>query len=838
IPIILSTNYGPQATPHRRRTKYNLDKPYKCSLSLAFVACLLFYKNTGIMSSTRAIESNTIGNNARIHQGDVIHNYASNPREPCVLIPFPRNEELIPRQGLISELDRILPLSEDYSTAALHGLGGSGKTQIALDYAYRRCQVPTCSVFWVHADNETTFTQDFRSIAKRLGLPSNLDGEDLLMAVRYRIETSPPWVLILDNADNLRLFGVGHTAQDALNLGEYTLSLDNFIPRGPRGQVLWTSRDECIAGSLVAARRAIEVTNMTLDEAKELFDSIRNKQVSNDEAKDIAALLAELDWLPLAISQAAAYIRITKTLTVKEYMLKLKEDKKRWEILEQSQTDRHRRREVSNSVLKTWNISMQHLQIENKVSYQILHIHAFLDNQNIPFELIKQAALYSNDSNVINHVHEAHNDDSSSDSDRNDDKITEAIARLCDFSFLSVQATGDGNREFKVHKLVQEAMRYGLDRKERKEEEKYFSAAALEIISSLFPVSGPEVWNECEKYITHAQQACEWATLCGRELTAMSLLARVSEYLYERGRWREKKIADQRAYGIRKTTLGDKHLDTIASMARLAVTYDELGRHKEAEGIKVEVLAQRREILGNKHSDTIASMASLAATYHALGMYKEAARISKETLALRREILGDKHPDTIKSMANLAAIYHALGRYKEAARISEEGLTLRREILGDKHPDTIKSMASHAAIYHALGRYKEAVRISEETLALLQEILGDKHPDTIKSMVNLAATYHELGRYKEAEGISAKGLALRREILGDKHPDTIRSMASLAATYYALGRYKEGEGMKVKALDLQREILGDKHPDTIKNMADLAAIYRAMGRDEDAEKLA
>jgi hypothetical protein len=78
------------------------------------------------MRSTRALKSNTIGNNARIHQGDVIHNYANKPCEPCVLIPFPRNEELIPRQDLISELDRILPQSEEYSTAALYGLGGSG----------------------------------------------------------------------------------------------------------------------------------------------------------------------------------------------------------------------------------------------------------------------------------------------------------------------------------------------------------------------------------------------------------------------------------------------------------------------------------------------------------------------------------------------------------------------------------------------------------------------------------------------------------------------------------------------------------------------------------------
>ncbi|UKZ76345.1 hypothetical protein TrVFT333_004047 [Trichoderma virens FT-333] len=354
------------------------------------------------MSSARAIESNNIGNDARIHQGDVIHNYANAPREPCVLIPFFRNEGLILRQDIISELDRILPLSDDYSTAALYGLGGSGKTQIALDFAYRRCQVPSCSVYWVHADNETTFTQDFKSIAKRLGVSDNLVGEDLLMAVRYRIETNPPWALILDNADDLRLFGVSNTTQDALNLEERALSLDKFIPRGPRGQVLWTSRDERIDGGLVAAGRAIKVSKMTPTEARALFNN----------------------------------------------------------------------------------------------------------NQNIPVELIRQAALYTVNRKKVDHAHEEQDDDSSSDCDSDGDKPNEAIARLRDFSFLSIQAAGDGNRSYKMHKLVQEAMRYGLGRKERKEEEKYFSAAALEITYSLFPSSRPETWNECEKYITHAQQAC------------------------------------------------------------------------------------------------------------------------------------------------------------------------------------------------------------------------------------------------------------------------------------------------------------------------------------------
>ncbi|KAK0764897.1 LOW QUALITY PROTEIN: hypothetical protein N5P37_002369 [Trichoderma harzianum] len=164
------------------------------------------------MSSTHAIESNIIGNDAWIHQGNVIHNYASAPREFCVLIPFFYNEELIHRQDIINELDRILPLSDEYSTAALYGLGGSGDKQAKLrSPSTMLIAVSSCSVFWVYADNEMTFTQDFESIAKKLGLLSNVVGEDLLIAVRYGIESNPPWVLILDTADNLRLFGVDYT---------------------------------------------------------------------------------------------------------------------------------------------------------------------------------------------------------------------------------------------------------------------------------------------------------------------------------------------------------------------------------------------------------------------------------------------------------------------------------------------------------------------------------------------------------------------------------------------------------------------------------------------------
>ncbi|KAH0529526.1 hypothetical protein TsFJ059_004260 [Trichoderma semiorbis] len=786
------------------------------------------------MSSAHAIESNTIGNDARIHQGNIIHNYAIAPRQPCVLIPFLRNEELIRRQDIVSELDRILPLSDDYSTAALYGLGGSGKTQIALDYAYRRCQVPNCSVFWVHADSETTFTQDFKAIAKRLGLSANLVGEDLLMAVRHRIETSHPWVLVLDNADNLRLFGVSHATQDALNPGEHASSLDKFIPRGPRGQVLWTSRDERISGGIVAARRAIKVPKMTPSEAKELFESARNSQGDSDEANYIEELLDELEWLPLAISQAAAYMKRTLT-TVEEYILKLRDGKKRWKILKQSQSDRHRRPEVSNSILETWNISMKYLQTENKTAHQILHIHAFLDNQNIPIELIRQAALYVEGSNDMDHIGETHSDDSSSVSDNDDDKVNEAVVRLCDFSFLSVQATENGSRTYKMHKLVQEATRYGLNRKERKKEESYFSLAAFEIISSLFPANQPERWNKHEKYITHTQQACEWATLCGREILASDLLASLAYHLYNYTRWRECEMMAQKVYKLRRTILGDSHTKTVTVLELLARIFQLLGRYKEAEEMLLQILESWQPIHGNRHRRTLRARQILAMAYQNSGRDEEAEKLILETLSLQQETLGKKHGDTLDSMVVLALIHTARGKYEEAEELAMEILISRRQAFGHKSVESIVSLTLLSEIYRRSRRYKEAEGMAMEALTLHRETFGHKHPRIIRSLAKLARTYQEWGKGEKAEELAIEALALTQEIFGEVNTNMIESMDILGRRYHETGRYKKAEEMRAKALKIQREIFGDDHRRTARILADLGATRLAMESTKPSE---
>ncbi|RKK93743.1 hypothetical protein BFJ70_g17724 [Fusarium oxysporum] len=184
-----------------------------------------------------------------------------------------------------------------------------------------------------------------------------------------------------------------------------------------------------------------------------------------------------------------------------------------------------------------------------------------------------------------------------------------------------------------MHKLVQEALRYGLrvrgtiekilgetlsTENESENSEAYYAGTTLRIVDGLFPPSEPSSWARCEQYMKHAIRVGEWAEVSRMEVKAATLLQRVSYFLYDRGRWREREPVDSRAWVL------------------------------------------RRKVLGEKHPDTIRSMADLAATYHAQGRYDEALQLHQTALGLRRHVLVENHPDTMQSVAYLASIREAL----------------------------------------------------------------------------------------------------------------------------------------------------------------------------------
>ena len=605
---------------------------------------------------------------------------------------------------------------------------------MALKYAYdRRLETAdtACSVFWVHADNEMTFARDYKTIAEELGVADSLEGTELLKAVREAIQCEPRWLLVLDSADDLSIFGITPTHQDTLcdQLGDITgtpTNLCDYVPSGGSGTVLWTSRDEHIVGTLVGPRQGISVQEMSPDEAMDLLRNSRDKDISTNEVDVAKKLLRELQWLPLAISQAGAYMGRTLT-PISEYLSMLSGGKERRRVLMRTEFDRYRR-DVPNSVLETWSISIERIRQEDEMAYRILHTIAYINNQDIPFELIMAVGLFGHD-------------EQGQESWEDKQRVVDAVTRLKEFSFLRLRR-GEGDvQSYEVHKLVQDATQYGLSIKSS-EDETHFAIAALRIVAKLFPdPTGTETWAECEKYVAHALRVGDWAEICEEEVEeVLHLLLKVSSYLDDRGRWREQELVARRGWELGEQTQGGNDKSTIRFMHSLALAYMGQCRHEEAEELGTRTLEKMQQVYGETHIFTIHATSNLALSYSSQGRHDIAESDQIKALELLRQHHRDNQSTIIHAMANLATTYRRQKRYDEAKELQTQALESARGHHGETHCDTMSTMGGLATIYSVQGQYDEAEPIEVKVLERLRQVLGDNHPRTLVAMYNLAIT--------------------------------------------------------------------------------------------------
>ena len=524
------------------------------------------------------------------------------------------------------------------------------------------------------------------------------------------IENQKNWLLILDNADDLKLFKKTTSA-----LQEHpvqTLELLQFVPKTQTGTIIWTSRDGGILGSIVGVQRGVEVGAMTDQEARDLFRklSVISDDVTASENEDL--LLDLLQRLPLAIAQAAAYIRKTK-VSVQQYLKFFHESESRQSSLLSQEFQDVYRSDVPNSVMRTWLISMKQIGEESPCSQKILYTITFFDNKGLPFELIKAAAGLS----------------------FSEDEILLAVSRLIEYSFLQAQRAVDGGLPtYEQHRLVHLATRRTLTEAQTSS----FSGKAVEIMADLFPSGKYETWSNCIIYLPHALKVVGRLEAEGYKNRVRPLLRHVGCYYWEQGRSNEAEQLEVEVLELSKEVLGARHPDTILAIANLSSTWQQQGRSNEAVPLQVEVLELQKEVLGARHPNTILAMANLSSTWRQQGRYSEAEQLQVKVLGLQKEVLGARHPNTILAMANLAATWWRQGRYNEAEQLQVEVLELQKEVLGARHPDTIRAMANLATTWWQQGRYNEAEQLQVEVLELQKEVLGARHPATIFTMANLA----------------------------------------------------------------------------------------------------
>jgi tetratricopeptide (TPR) repeat protein len=683
-------------------------------------------------------------------------------------------------------------------------------------------------VFWVHAGTQARFEQGYRRIAEATKMRGWADPKaDVLRLVRSWLcnESNGRWVMVVDNADDADVFftpPLGTQAASAARLSQAAELLSDFLPQSPSGSIVVTSRSRDVAFRLTGSYDTIfEVRPMEERDALALLQKKLLRVGAETDAEKARELVQALDRMPLAITQAAAYIvqRSPRT-SVARYLDDIRRsDYDRARLLKKDVGDSRRDGRASNSIIATWQISFEHIRQEVPAAARLLSLMSLFDRQGIPESLLHDQ--YAADEDKV---------DDEEGADFDDD-----INTLVSYSLVEM-SRADGS-EFEMHRLVQYSTKKWLELSGELEgwKERYVA-----LMDRSYPVGRHANWKVCQALFPHAQAAAD-SRPGNAEVKALeawaSVLYKAAWYADEMGQYEAAREMNQSALEVREKVLGHEHPSTLASMNNLAGVLDSQGKYEEAEAMHRQTLATKEKVLGREHPSTLTSMNNLAGVLDRQGKYEEAEAMHRQELAICEKVLGREHPSTLMSMNNLATVLNSQGKYDEAEAMNRQTLATREKVLGREHPDTLASMNNLAGVLDSQGKYEEAEAMHRQTLAMREEVLGREHPDTLMSMNNLASVLDSQGKHEEAEAMHRQTLATREKVLGHEHPDTLTSMSNLATVLDRQGKYDEAEAMHRQTLAICEKVLGREHPDTLTSMNNLATVLDRQGKYEEAEAM-
>lgn len=517
-------------------------------------------------------QTNYGGNNIQIQTGEgninIFHPSPSPAAEPKPFqIPFARNPYFTGRSELLTALHETLGQTGAAALTqakAIYGLGGVGKTQTAIEYAYRYFYTQPLYewVLWVNA-SELTLAADFGAIASGLALPNHKTQklEDNIAAVSRWLETHDRWLLIFDNADDPEL-------------------LKPFRPRNPKGRLLLTSRAQVF--DLLEISQPLAVPDMTAPEAREFL--FRRTERSLDAATDVTAadeLAQELGYLPLALEQAGAYMR-AKNLSFDKYLAAYR--KQRLQLLERQKPLTG---DYPNSVATTWAINMEAVEQTTPAAAELLRFSAFLAPDKIPYELLERGGSQLGEV-LATALAEAADDPLI---------VPDLLSALTRYSLIRLE---DADR-YSIHRMVQEVLRDTMDSSTKQR----WVMQSVEALNQVFPSGEFETWKQCDRLVAQVQAiALQLEDYADPPASAALSLNKAGYYLHEQGRYAEAEPLLVRSLSIYESQLGSNHPDVASSLNNLAGLYYATGCYGEAEPLYLRAVAIFLDRLGEIHPNT------------------------------------------------------------------------------------------------------------------------------------------------------------------------------------------------------------------------------------------
>jgi hypothetical protein len=543
-------------------------------------------------------------------------------------VPYLRNPFFTGREELLKQLhDNLTQIKTAALTQAqaIHGLGGIGKTQTAIEYAYRY-RDEYRFVLWLNAATRDELITSFVALATKLNLPGQQEQDQtkIVAAVKQWFTTHDGWLLIVDNADDLAMAG-------------------EFLPTGGKGHLLLTTRAHAI-GTLA---NSIEVEK--LDSQQGMLLLLRRARVLTldaplDDASPadrtaVEAIVKEMDGLPLALDQAGAFIEETGC-SISDYLQRYRQ---RQDLLLKRRGGPGK--DHPEPVATTWSLSFERVEQLDPLAAELLRCCAFLAPDAIHEQMIIDGA--SKLGKLLQPVTE------------NTLLLDEALGTLLRFSL--VQRKRD-EHTFSIHRLVQAILRASMNSKKQRQ----YAEKLVKTVYQAFPdVTDYRNWPRCQQYLPHAQASADLIDTWKFTFNEAGLLLNtISNYLYYRAQYAEAEPLFKRAIAIGEKTLGPEHPDLAVWLNNLATLYSDQGNYAEAEPLYQRALAIDEKTLGPEHPDLATYLNNLALLYQAQGNYAEAEQLFKRALAIREQKFGPAHPSTQRSRENYASLLRDMDKQK------------------------------------------------------------------------------------------------------------------------------------------------------------------------------
>jgi len=659
-------------------------------------------------------------------------------------------------------------------TQAIEGLGGIGKTRLAIEFGWWAWENKRCgAVFFVSAETPEKLRASLASLAgkKILGLPGQKEDEQIDSVTRWLMGNSR-WLMILDNADTEAA----------------ACAVEGILPSLANGSVIITSRYTHWGGSVKARQLGL----LEPQQAKQfLLERTAAHRIKTDSDEETAEKLAkELGYLPLALEQAAAYIA-NNECSLAEYI-------EEWENERQEVLEWYDQRVMKYpvSVAVTWQRTFEQLKPSART---LLRLSAFLAPEMIPADMFREGI------EIVNKAAELQCKEMKVK--KAGFELKEALAELAAYSMITRQQKG-----FTVHRIVQEVIRPRIPEADRQS----WLEIALKIVNNFAPTDCDDVrtWPVLDVLRPHAELIAQTADHAKITEPTARLMSVLGTYLHYKGLYDQAEPLMRRALKIFEDSLGRDHPNVATQLNNLALLLNDTNRLDKAEPLMRRALKIDEDSFGPDHPDVAIDLSNLASLLKATNCLDKAEPLMRRALKIDEASFGPDHPNVAIRLNNLAQLFGDTNRLDKAEPLMRRALKIDEESFGPDHPKVAIRLNNLAGLLQATNRLDKAEPLMRRGLEIEEKSKGKDHPHVAIQLNNLAQLLQATNRLDKAEPLMRRALKIFEDSLGRDHPNVAAQLNNLAQLLQDTNRLDKAEPLMRRALKIFEDSLGLDHPNT------------------------